>query len=115
LRRRELTFHSDRGSQYASEDSRQVLENHAPQSSMSGESNCCDNAVTEKQFGRLKVRRLHGERFQTIRQAKDAVLVWQLWYSRQRVRPAPNYLTPAKYESRWENLVSQAAAKGGDG
>jgi hypothetical protein len=41
-----------------------------------------DNAVTETLFGSLKVERLHGERFETIRQAKDAVLGWLLWYNR---------------------------------
>jgi putative transposase len=37
--------------------------------------------VTETLFGSLKVERLHGERFETIRQAKDAVLAWLLWYN----------------------------------
>ncbi len=69
----ELIFHSDRGSQYASEDFRQVLEKHGILASMSRKGNCWDNAVTETLFGSLKVERLHGERFETIRQAKDAV------------------------------------------
>jgi putative transposase len=102
-------FHSDRGSQYASEDFRQVLEKHGLQASMSRKGNCWDNAVTETLIGSLKVERPHGERIQTIRQAKDAVLAWLPWYNRQRMRSTLNYLSPAEFESRWENAGSQAA------
>jgi putative transposase len=94
----------------ASEDFRQVLEKDGLQASMSHKGNCWDNAVTETLFGSLKVERLHGERFQTIRQAKDAVLAWLLWYNRQRMYSTLNYLSPAEFESRWENAVSLAAA-----
>ena len=65
--------------------------------------------VSETQFGSLKVERLHGERFQTIRQAKDAVLDWLLWYNRQRMHSTLNYLSPAEYESRWANGDALAA------
>ncbi len=100
----ELIFHSDRGSQYASEDFRQVLEKHGILASMSRKGNCWDNAVTETWFGSLKVERLHGERFETIRQAKDAVHTWLLWYNRQRMHSTLNYLSPAEFESRWGEL-----------
>jgi len=106
----ELIYHSDRGSQYASEDFRCVLDKHGIHASMSRRGNCWDNAVTETLFGSLKVERLHGERFETIRQAKDAVLAWLLWYNRQRMHSTLNYLSPAQFESRWENADSMAAA-----
>jgi putative transposase len=108
-RKGELIFHSDHGSQYASEDFRQVLEKHGILASMSRKGNCWDNAVTETLFGSLKVERLHGERFETIRQAKDTVLAWLLWYNRQRMHSTLNYLSPAEFESRWENPGTQAA------
>ncbi len=81
-RKGELIFHSDRGSQYASEEFRQLLEKHGILASMSRQGNCWDNAVTETLFASLKVERLHDERFETIRQAKDTVLAWLLWYNR---------------------------------
>jgi hypothetical protein len=109
-RKGELIFHSDRGSQYASEDFRHVLEKHGLQASMSRKGNCWDNAVTETLFGSLKVERLHGERFQTIRQARDAVLAWLLWYNQQRMYSTLNYLSPAEFESRWESADSMTAA-----
>ena len=58
-----LIFHSDRGSQYASEDFREVMEKHGILASMSRKGDCWDNAVTETLFGSLKVERLHGEHF----------------------------------------------------
>ena len=106
----ELLFHSDRGSQYASEDFRRALEQHGIRPSMSRKGNCWDNAVTETLFGSLKVERLHGERFVTLRQAKDEVLAWLLWYNQRRMHSTLNYLSPAEFESRWDNADSQAAA-----
>jgi putative transposase len=44
------------------------------------------------------VERLHGERFRTIRQAKDAVLAWLLWHNRQRMHSTLNYLSPVEFE-----------------
>ena len=106
----QLIFHSDRGSQYASDDFRAVLDQHGVMASMSRKGNCWDNAVTETLFGSLKVERLHGERFETIRQAKDAVLAWLHWYNRQRMHSTLNYLSPVEFECHWENKHSLVAA-----
>jgi putative transposase len=106
----QMLFHSDRGSQYASDDFRDVLDRHRVQPSMSRKGNCWDNAVTETLFGSLKVERLHGERFETIRQAKDEVLAWILWYNQQRMHSTLNYLSPAEFERLWEDKHSLAAA-----
>ena len=105
-----LIFHSDRGSQYASEDFRAVIDKHGILASMSRKGNCWDNAVTETLFGSLKVERLHGERFETIRQAKDAVLDWLLWYNRKRMHSTLNYASPVEFEHGWEDALIEAAA-----
>jgi putative transposase len=105
-----LIFHSDRGSQYASEDFRAVIDKHGILASMSRKGNCWDNAVTETLFGSLKVERLHGERFETIRQAKDAVLGWLLWYNRKRMHSTLNYASPVEFEHGWKDALIQAAA-----
>ena len=106
----ELLFHSDRGSQYASEDFTRLLEEHGITASMSRKGNCWDNACSETLFGSLKVEWLHGMRFATIREAKDAVLEWLLWYNRNRMHSTLDYFSPTEYEQRWSELEQQAAA-----
>ncbi len=60
-----LIFHSDRGSQYASKDFCDVLDEYGITASMSRRGDCWDNACSETLFGSLKVERLHGQRFET--------------------------------------------------
>jgi transposase InsO family protein len=105
-----LIFHSDRGSQYASHEFRAVLSQHGIRASMSRKGNCWDNAPTETLFGSLKVERLHGERLQTIRQAKDETVAWLLWYNRQRMHSTLNYVSPVEFEDGWRNTLNEAAA-----
>jgi putative transposase len=105
-----LIFHSDRGSQYASGDFRQVLEEYGITPSMSRKGNCWDNACSETLFGSLKVERLHGQRFATIRQAKDATIAWLLWYNQTRLHSTLNYVSPIRFEQDWEEAMMKAAA-----
>jgi putative transposase len=99
-----LIFHSDCGSQYrgphgqvfvrgveyASDDFTQVLQGHGITPSMSRKGNCWDNACSETLFGSLKVERLHGQSFETIREAKDETIAWLLWYNRTRMHSTLN-------------------------
>jgi putative transposase len=105
-----LIFHSDRGSQYASDDFRQLLEEHGITPSMSRKGNCWDNACSETLFGSLKVERLHGQRFATIRQAKDATIAWLLWYNQTRLHSTLNYVSPIRFEQDWEQARMKIAA-----
>jgi putative transposase len=105
-----LIFHSDRGSQYASGDFRQVLEEYGITPSMSRKGNCWDNACSETLFGSLKVERLHGQRFATIRQAKDATITWLLWYNQTRLHSTLNYVSPIRFEQDWEEARMKVAA-----
>jgi len=108
-RRTELIFHSDRGSQYASSDFNQVLNECSIQPSMSRKGNCWDNACSETLFASLKVERLHGQRFQTIRQAKDETLDWLLWYNRTRLHSTLKYLSPMQFEQQWQDRTEAIA------
>jgi len=49
-----LLHHTDRGSQYASNDYQKILKEHGFICSMRRKGNCYDNAVAESFFGRLK-------------------------------------------------------------
>lgn len=103
-------FHSDRGSQYASEDYGKVMRMYGLTASMSRKGNCWDNAVTETFFGSLKVERLHGVTFPTARAAKDAVLRWILWYNRSRMHSTLGYCSPVEFEQAWQLQQLEAAA-----
>lgn len=96
-----LIFHSDRGSQYASKDFRDVLTEYGIKSSMSRKGNCWDNACSETLFGSLKVERLHGQRFKSRRHARDETIAWLLWYNRSRLHSTLAYVSPMRFEQNW--------------
>lgn len=96
-----LIFHSDRDSQYASNDYRKLLRDFKIESSMSGKGDCWDNAVTETLFGSLKVERLHGMRFATRRQAKHEVMDWITFYNHRRLDSTLGYTNPMAFEQKW--------------
>ncbi|RKH56606.1 IS3 family transposase, partial [Corallococcus interemptor] len=64
--------HSDRGSQYASEAYRELLEQQGIECSMSRKGNCWDNAVVESFFSSLKMELVYERSFQTHEEAKRA-------------------------------------------
>lgn len=103
-------FHSDRGSQYASDDYREVMKMYGLTPSMSRRANCWDNAVTETLFGSLKVERLHDETFISVRAAKDAVIRWILWYNQKRMHSTIGYQSPAEFETAWQQKQLKAVA-----
>ena len=106
----ELMFHSDRGSQYASADFTELLREYGMTASMSRKGNCWDNACSETLFGSLKVERLHGEHFQTVREAKDAVVNWLSWYNHSRMHSTLGYRSPAECEQSWWQQQLRPAA-----
>jgi putative transposase len=97
-------------SQYASDDFHEALKACAITPSMSRQGNCWDNACAETLFGSLKVERLHGQRFATFRQAKDETIAWLLWYNQTRMHSTLNYVSPAAFETEWENTLAKATA-----
>jgi len=105
-----LHFHSDRGSQYASADFSDLLKGHGITPSMSRKGDCWDNACSETLFSSLKVERLHGQRFQTIRAAKDEVIAWLLWYNRARMHSTVDHVSPMQFEQDWADALAKIAA-----
>ncbi len=105
-----LIFHSDRGSQYASNDFREVLKDYGITSSMSRRGNCWDNACSETVFGSLKVERLHGQRFETRRHAMDETIAWLLWYNSTRLHSTLAYLSPMQFEQNWLAALPKQAS-----
>ena len=95
-----LIFHSDRGSQYASEDFQRQLMTFDMKGSMSRKGDCWDNAVTETLFGSLKVERLHDMRLSTRRQARDEIMDWLTFYNGKRLHSTLGYMSPMGFEKK---------------
>jgi putative transposase len=94
-----LLWHSDRGSQYASESHRALLKNYGIKQSMSRKGNCWDNAVSESFFHTLKTELVHHQTYQTREEAKQAVFEYiEVFYNRERLHSANGYLSPVDYE-----------------
>jgi len=68
-----LLHHSDRGSQYASDDYQALLTQHHMCCSMSRTGNCYDNAPMESFFGTLKTELVHHCHYQTKVEAKTDI------------------------------------------
>lgn len=94
-----LIFHSDRGSQYASDDFQKLLVRHGMICSMSRKANCWDNAVAESFFGTVKTELVHHEDFQTRDEARLAIFEYiAAFYNRIRRHSTLGYLSPMNYE-----------------
>ena len=102
VRPRQLIHHSDRGSQYTSDSYQQLLRQHQIQVSMSSTGNCFDNAPMESFFSLLKTELVHHERDATRQAARTSLFDYiEVFYNRQRIHGATDYLSPADYELRW--------------
>jgi len=103
-----LIFHSDRGTQYCSNDFQKMLKNHGMISSMSRKGNCWDNAVAESFFGSLKTERVFFSSYQTREEAKrDIVDYIEMFYNSYRRHSYLGYISPKEFEELW--LLKKAA------
>lgn len=94
-----LLWHSDRGSQYASDSHRALIKEFGIRQSMSRKGNCWDNAVSESFFHTLKTELINHETYQTRSAAKQAVFEYiEVFYNRERRHSANGYLSPVDYE-----------------
>jgi transposase InsO family protein len=94
-----LVWHTDRGSQYASDSHRKLLSKHAITQSMSRKGNCWDNAVAESFFHTLKTELTHHLIFKTREEAKKEIFKYiEIFYNRVRMHSSNNYLSPMEYE-----------------
>jgi transposase InsO family protein len=94
-----LIFHSDRGSQYASDSHRKLLNDHGFKASMSKKGDCWDNAVAESFFHTLKTELVHHCDYETREEAKASIFEYiEVFYNRQRSHSANGYEAPLVFE-----------------
>lgn len=103
----DLIHHSDRGSQYTSDDFRDELKEQKIQCSMSGTGNCYDNAVVESFFGLLKRERVNRRYYSTRDEARQDVFDYiEVFYNRKRRHGYLGNISPVAFEER-ANLQQQ--------
>jgi putative transposase len=96
-----LIHHSDRGSQYTSDDFRDELDRNGIQCSMSGRGNCYDNAVVESFFGLLKRERVNRVRYRTRDEARADLFDYiEVFYNRKRRHGYLGNISPVAFE-KW--------------
>jgi putative transposase len=96
-----LIHHSDRGSQYTSDDFRDELAKHGIECSMSGAGNCWDNAAMESFFASLKRERIHRVRYRTRDQARADIFDYiEVFYNRKRRHSYLGNISPDDFETQ---------------
>ncbi len=97
-----LLHHSDRGSQYASNDYQGALRDLGVVCSMSRKGNCWDNAVAESFFATLKTECIYSRRFATRAEAREAIFHFiEVFYNAKRRHSTLGYVSPMEFEKKF--------------
>jgi putative transposase len=96
-----LLHHSDRGSQYTSEQFQRLMADHGIVCSMSRAGNVWDNAAMESFFSSLKTERTARKTYRTRDEAKADVFDYiERFYNPRRRHSTIGYLSPVEFEKR---------------
>ena len=96
-----LVHHSDRGSQYSSEQFQRLMADHGVVCSMSRSGNVWDNAAMESFFSSLKTERTAQKIYRNRDEAKADVFDYiERFYNPKRRHSTIGYLSPMEFERR---------------
>jgi len=96
-----LMFHSDRGSQYCSNEFQKVLKMNKHIQSMSRRGDCWDNAVAESFFKTLKVELIYCERIFGYEDCRNKLFEYiEIYYNKKRRHSTLGYVSPENYGLR---------------
>lgn len=108
-----LVLHSDRGTQYTSQEYKLATQNHEVILSMSARGNCYDNAAMESFFRTLKTEHVHLHKYQTREEAALSIFEYiEVFYNRQRIHSTLGYLSPVEFEQKNIIIMPQLGAVG---
>ena len=100
-----LIHHSDRGSQYCSDDYRRLLQSNGLTASMSGKGNCYDNAMVETVFKTIKTELIWRASYETRAQATLALGHYiDGFYNPRRRHSALGYKSPITFEAQMAEM-----------
>ena len=94
-----VIMHTDRGSQYCSNDYRDLIKSTGSLGRMSAKGCCYDNAVAESFFHSLKVEMVRGSTRTTRDEMTSNVFRYiETFYNRERLHGACGFMSPEQFE-----------------
>jgi transposase InsO family protein len=106
-----VVFHSDRGTQYTSDEYAELCASQEVSQSVGRTGVCWDNAPAESFLATLKKELVHRRTFKTRAEARLAIRHWiEAWYNRRRLHSALGYQTPIEWEDHYRHTTNTMAA-----
>jgi putative transposase len=107
----DVIFHSDRGTQYTSDEFQRWCGHNGVTQSMGKVGVCWDNAVAENFFSHLKTEFYHHERFGSRLVARSAVMDYiEGWYNHRRPNRRAGGIPPAAAHANHRTSVQESLA-----
>ena len=96
-----VVFHSDHGTQYTSDEYRELCEQLAITQSMGSVGDSYDNAMAESFWASLKRELVDWSSFATRAEARAAVFEWINWYNHERLHTSLQMQSPLEFEQTY--------------
>jgi putative transposase len=107
-----LVHHSDRGTQYASNDYTDLLQTHGITISMSRKGNPWDNAACESFMKTLKHEEVLRNEYRDLAEARASIREFlEKVYNHKRLHSALGYLPPSEFEANLATQKKDAASR----
>jgi putative transposase len=102
-----VILHSDRGSQYSSDQYQTLLKHYGLKCSMSAKGFCYDNAACESFFATLKTEQVYPYYFKHVQQAKSAIFKYiEGYYNTVRLHSSIGYSSPLEFEFKQSQIAA---------